>query len=248
MALASNPGIFWVNSRVATPNVLPYADYVKWYENVHTPDWINAKPGAIDAGFRYQAVDPTHPWPFLVVYRYNDIADFNDPVYMNVSISHPSLPEGGPITKFVEFQAVVGPTIDSWKSPTATEDRGPVLVSESITQDREISDEKFNKWYRTTYINDISVMKGWRRTSRFNNTMRAGGANAKAQPKWLALHEFDEGAFDGYTDVVTLLMASDGARSMSVGAEQLGVTLFRLARQYGNKTISWGNTENLVST
>jgi len=47
MALAlSGPGIFWVNSGPLNATAFPYADYVKWYEGVHIPDWMGAKKGA----------------------------------------------------------------------------------------------------------------------------------------------------------------------------------------------------------
>jgi len=120
MALSSNPGIFWANSRVTTPNLLSYHDYGTWYENVHIPDWMGAKSGAIPAAWRYQAEDTTRALPFLVVYRYNDVAYLNSPEFRTVPMTHPSLPGGGSITQFVEMQVMSGPNIDSWKSSTAT--------------------------------------------------------------------------------------------------------------------------------
>lgn len=119
MALSANPGIFWVNSGVTTPNLLSYPDYVTWYENVHTPDWMGAKPGAIPSAWRYQAVDTTRALPFLVVYRYNDITDFDAPEFRTVPLTHPSLPGGGSILQFVEMQAMLGPTVDAWKRSTS---------------------------------------------------------------------------------------------------------------------------------
>ncbi len=121
MALSlSSPGFFWANSGVTTPNLFPYNDFVRWYENVHILDWMGAKPCAISAAWRYQSLDSSREKPFLVVYMYPNVSDLNAPEFRNVPLTHPSLPGGGPITKFVEFQGIGGPYIGTWKSPNAT--------------------------------------------------------------------------------------------------------------------------------
>ncbi len=68
-------------------------------------------------------------------------------------------------------------------------------MSEAIDPAENITDEAFHTWYRQNYIKELSQRKGWRRTSRFDNTMGLGGRSQK--PRWLALHEFDEKSFDG---------------------------------------------------
>ncbi len=136
MALSlSGPGIFWVNSGVTTPDLLPYNDFVRWYENVHIPDWMGAKNGTISAAWRYQCLDTNRTTPFLVVYKYNDVADLNAPEFRNVPLTHPSLPGGGPITKFTEFRGMAGPYIETWKSSNATGGRfKDSSVADSVTR------------------------------------------------------------------------------------------------------------------
>ncbi len=128
MSLSSGPGIFWANSGLTVaPSVLSYPTYVKWYENVHIPDWTSAKPGLITAAWRYQRSDTDDydtggdrsEAPFLVVYRYTDVADFNASEFRSVPLTNPLLPDNQPVTKFVEFHAVLGPLIETWKSETA---------------------------------------------------------------------------------------------------------------------------------
>jgi hypothetical protein len=119
MALAaSGPGIFIANSGVlpAYKEVLPYPQYVKWYEEVHIPDWMGAKSGAITSAWRYQSLDPTNPLPFLAAYKYPDIAVQSAPEFLNVSLSHPSLPGGGSVLKFIEITASWGPHNETWRS------------------------------------------------------------------------------------------------------------------------------------
>ena len=119
----------------------------------------------------------------------------------------------------------------------AIAERGPLLVSEGINPARNISDQVFNNWYRQTYIKEISQVKGWRRTSRFDNAMRGN------LPRWLALHEFDQGAFEGVTKIPALLGTCQETKDIERGATKIDIALFRLAREYGNNTISWGNND-----
>ncbi|KAK3356603.1 hypothetical protein B0T25DRAFT_516211 [Lasiosphaeria hispida] len=119
------PGIFWANSGV-TPtfkDVLPYGTYVQWYENVHIPDWMGAKPGAITAAWRYQCLDSSRAMPFLVAYKYPDISATSAPEFKGVTLSDPLLPEGGPVTRFIQIVVMSGPHIETWRSGSTGDDR-----------------------------------------------------------------------------------------------------------------------------
>ena len=118
MDLAAIPGIFVANSGVlpAYQSVLPYDSFVKWYETVHIPDWMDAKEGAITSAWRYQSLDPDRELPFLVTYKYPDVAAQSAPEFMRVTLKHPSLPEGGPINKFTKFDVLAGSHVETWRS------------------------------------------------------------------------------------------------------------------------------------
>jgi len=120
MALVpTTPGIFLANSGVLpayASSVLPYPAFVKWYEEIHIPDWMGAKPGAITAAWRYESADPTRATPFLAAYKYPDVSAQSAPEFAAVSLSHPSLPEGGPISKFITISIQAGGHIETWRS------------------------------------------------------------------------------------------------------------------------------------
>ena len=118
MDLTAIPGIFVANSGVlpAYQSVLPYDSFVKWYETVHIPDWMDAKEGAITSAWRYQSLDPDRELPFLVTYKYPDVAAQSAPEFMRVTLKHPSLPEGGPINKFTKFDVLAGSHVETWRS------------------------------------------------------------------------------------------------------------------------------------
>lgn len=254
MALAvATPGIFWANSGVLASQkaALPYDKYVKWYEEVHILDWMGAKKGAITAAWRYQSLDAERTLPFLVTYKYPDISELSAPEFGQVSLSHPSLPEGGPITKFARFEVLSGSHVETWRGVSTGDgmrsfqsgylsngqitdiyriDRGPLLVTETIDSGN-IPAERVDKWYRETYINDLSGIKGWRRTSRFVGSQ---------QPKWFALHEFEDGSFGANIKLPGLLGNSSGTKEIANSVKKADLALWRLVREYGNATTAWG--------
>ncbi|KAK4222762.1 hypothetical protein QBC38DRAFT_503724 [Podospora fimiseda] len=236
------PGIFWANSGVLPSQkpILPYETYVKWYEEVHIPDWMAAKPGAITAAWRYQSLDPDRTLPFLVTYKYPDFTDLNAPEFSRVSLSHPLLPEGKPVNQLAQFEVLSGSHLETWRAVTTGDERGPLLVTETIDPGT-ISTAQINTWYQETYINEIVKIEGWRRTSRFD-----GGSTR--QPKWFALHEFEDGGFFGNnsTKISGLLGGSVGPKDGERLIKKADLALWKLVRVYGNSSDGWGNGEDEI--
>ena len=110
------------------------------------------------------------------------------------------------------------------------------MLSEVIDPAAAMTDAQFHEWYRNVYITEISMLEGWRRTSRFQNKM--GGAS-----RWFAIHEFEEYAF-GDTNksapVTSLLGASDKTKEVQKSAKKLDLAFWNLTRVYGDGTVSWG--------
>ena len=255
MALAvSNPGIFWVNSGVITPDVLSYSDFVRWYENIHIPDWMGAKKGAITTAWRYECLDVGRALPFLVTYKYPEISANNAPEFRNVTLNSPLLPEGGPVNKFAQFSVMSGPHIETWRAGSAGDgtasssrlllataetdldtDRGPLMLSEAIDPPAGMTDAAFHEWYRETHINEVSQLEGWRRTSRFENKM--------GSPRWFAIHEYEEYGFydtNKSAPVTALLGSSDKTKEIQKSARKLDMAFWNLTRAYGEETVPWG--------
>lgn len=204
---------------------------MKWYEEVHIPDWMGAKPGAITSAWRYQSLDPTRATPFLVGYKYPDVSAQNAPEFRRVTLNHPSLPEGGPASKFITITISAGPHVQTWRSGSTGDTRGPLLVTETIDLGPNLTVEKFHEWYRENYIYELSKLEGWRRTSRFDIS---GG-------RWLTLHEFEESAFPPNTTAVTSLFGDpEKYQDLVKAARKIDLGLWRLVRVFGDGTAGWG--------
>jgi hypothetical protein len=203
----SGPGILWINSRITDPAMTPEA-FTRWYEQIHIPDIIAAKPGGVVASWRYQALNPRSA-PYLAVYKVPDMGFLQSAEFKAIPMVHPSLPGGGPIHRFAEFDARFLRLVESWSDGSTTgacsncsvhastdanpPARSPVLVSEAI---EPANDAEFHEWYRG-HVTTVSRLPGWRRTSRFELVFKKENKDdpnrGKAMtPRWLALHEFDD--------------------------------------------------------
>ena len=106
------------------------------------------------------------------------------------------------------------------------------MVSEAIDPANMTTDQ-FNEWYRTTYITELSKIWGWRRTSRFQAGVPPGGPEGPkpATPSWLAIHEFEDFAFEpNVTKVTALLGDSAETKAISKSAKRLDMAIWNLTR------------------
>ena len=117
----SGPGILWINSKVTDPDSLSVDSFEKWYEEIHIPDIIAAKPGGVVSSWRYLCVDPDRPAPFLAVYKVPDMRFLQSTEFKNIPMVHPTLPGNGPIHRFAAFDARFLAHVETWKSAKASQ-------------------------------------------------------------------------------------------------------------------------------
>jgi hypothetical protein len=111
----SGPGVLWINSRITDTASLSVDAFATWYENIHIPDIIAAKPGGILASWRYQCTDKDRPAPFLAVYKVPDLAFLQSPEFKAIPMTHPTLHENGPIHRFAQFDSRFMGHVETWK-------------------------------------------------------------------------------------------------------------------------------------
>lgn len=191
----TGPGILWINSKVTDPDTLPVDKFTRWYEDVHIPDIIAARPGGIISSWRYQCADAGRAAPFLAVYKCPNMGFIQSTEFKSIPMTHPTLPDNGPIHRYADFDARFLKHVETWSSPDATDGRTATLVSEAIEPASDIGADAFNEWFRTEHIKEVSALPGWRRTSRFELVFKKENKDdpnsaAKITRNYLALHEF----------------------------------------------------------
>ncbi len=131
-------------------------------------------------------------------------------------------------------------------------ERAPLLVSDAIDPAANVTDAQFNEWYHQVYIKEVSQSKGWRRTSRFDANLNRGGPAGNSSgappprpqmPRWLSLHEFEDGAFNVSAKITSLLGQSKETKQMEKTATKIDISLFKFVRSYGNATAPWGDLQ-----
>jgi hypothetical protein len=96
-------GIIWVQSLIKDKEKLSAESFNRWYEDIHIPDILAAGNGGVVSAWRYKAVDPSRPRPWMGVYKVPDVAFLGSNQFKSIPMSHPMLPGPGPIHQWADF-------------------------------------------------------------------------------------------------------------------------------------------------
>ncbi|KAF2662553.1 hypothetical protein K491DRAFT_686435 [Lophiostoma macrostomum CBS 122681] len=196
----TGPGIMWVNS-VPKPQ-LEEKVFNQWYQEVHIPDIVNAKPGdGCVAAWRFKSQNPTRPRPYLALYAVPDMSFIQSPEFGEVSQYHEMLPEGGPSQKFVDFDTRFYRRTQTYEKEEE-DNTGFVpqgigrVVKSTAMQPAPGMSEELDRWYREEHLGQVAAMPGWRRSTRYELIFKVQSKDDPSHeeaPRYLAIHEFDEG-------------------------------------------------------
>lgn len=95
MAAIKGPGILYVNSKIARPDILDDETYMKWYSDDHIAEIMETS--AIHSALRFKDSDPVASKPYLVMYPMEDIAFTQGEEFKNIKVHSDMLPGGGPV-------------------------------------------------------------------------------------------------------------------------------------------------------
>lgn len=252
----TGPGVFWISSNTSDEAVFPYADFVRWYEDVHILDVVHADPvQPLPVARRYQAAAADADKPFLVVYKLPTLTFVTSDAFRRIPLHHETLPEGGPIARFASFRGRFARHAETWVG-RGDGAPGTLLLSEVL----ELGDGTSQDWYRDEYMPEVAALPGWQRSTRFEVVMEneiggdkvppPGGPAPPAPPtsttakppRWLTLHEFDATKTEADLDAdrvtsratTSLLGTAQGTQRVETEARFVEVVPFHLVRIYGD--------------
>ncbi|KFA70662.1 Atr1 [Stachybotrys chartarum IBT 40288] len=197
--MASIPGLLFSLTKPMDPNI-PEAQFNDWYTNKHLVDTVNF--GLASLAVRFKNVNPSHQWPYLALYRLQDLAKLYDMEFMS------SLPTDSP----------AGWGVPNSKADIRIEPRGYQLLT---TMEREnantgvpkfvltvefrestMNAEAFVASCQSLQFDDVGKQRGYRRSMLYQAGRSLVPQEGKAgtefrsaeqqQPAYLVVHEFDQ--------------------------------------------------------
>jgi hypothetical protein len=97
----SGPGAIVSASRIIKPSELSEAAFNKWYNEVHIRDVLAT--GGVTKAVRFREANPKATAPYLAIYTIPDLSIIESDEFKKVPMTHESLPGGGNIHNFVNF-------------------------------------------------------------------------------------------------------------------------------------------------
>jgi len=233
----TGPGILWINSKIIAPDKLSPELFKTWYEEVHIPDIIAAKPGGVLAAWRYKCANPERPAPYLALYSIPDLAFLQTDEFRAVPMVHEMLPEGGPIHKFASFDARYYKKTQVYEKEGKTRPGRGININSAAIQPAEGMEEEFDMWYREEHLEQVSNEPGWIRSTRFELVFKVGDEGKEdtdVTPKFLAIHEFEADGLPGDRPQA-LHPISDLTKKIVGNAIKVDAAKFTLIRGIGDE-------------
>jgi hypothetical protein len=97
----SGPGVIISASRITKPNELSDVVFNKWYNEVHIQDVLAT--GGVTRAARFREANPKATAPYLAIYTIPDLSIIESEEFKKVPMTHESLPGGGNVHSFVNF-------------------------------------------------------------------------------------------------------------------------------------------------
>lgn len=122
MTAIKGPGILYVNSKIARPDILNEETYIKWYSDDHIAEIMQTS--AIHSALRFKDVDPAATKPYLVMYPMQDIAFTQGEEFKKIKVHSDLLPGGGPIYDLADIYVRYYGLIQKYEPNWPTEEGG----------------------------------------------------------------------------------------------------------------------------
>lgn len=123
-------------------------------------------------------------------------------------------------------------TISRFGFELTVEGRGAVVIVASM-QPAEGGEEDLDQWYKQEHMKQVSDQPGWVRSSRYELVAQNPD---KGAPKFLALHEFEEGTLPGGTQVVAFEPVSDWTKKCMGSAKEIDAGKYKLIGSFGDQS------------
>ncbi|KAJ9660888.1 hypothetical protein H2201_006780 [Coniosporium apollinis] len=184
-------GLLYIASRIKHPDP-PEDTYNHWYNTKLIPSMLaaakNSGGPALVLRYKNNDVSPDK-FPDLALLPLDDLAALDSDAWTSLRLR--------PADESVECDVRQYELMQRFEGQAAKPGRGTCIVAAANTPG--VSDAEFDEWYRKQHLDMLSMVRGYRRSTRYklvptaNERITPGGEDI---PRYLALHEFDNADFD----------------------------------------------------
>ncbi|KAH8893088.1 hypothetical protein GQ53DRAFT_805884 [Thozetella sp. PMI_491] len=238
---AAVPGLMMVTAKISNPVLTP-AVFNNWYSNIHVRDMVNNKFASLALRYTNYSIGQTVPIEstislashYLALYNVPDIHFLQVPGAMDhLPLAHESLPDKTrPVTTWSDWVFTYWLPLQTFEGTSNATAQPTYILVEKI-EPAQGKDDDLDKWYRTEYLDKLSKLPGYRRTTRWKSS-------DGSKPRFLALHETDSVNTDSFAS--SALMSSDWAKQVISGAKVYDHDSYGLIFEKGNLQEKIGKT------
>lgn len=150
------------------------------YQTNHMPRALTIP--SMTTGLRYKNMNRDAAFTNLALYKATDISQSGHPTGAALSKEHADVGVSSDVVIYEELQRFEGQV-------PKTGNQGKILISVKMTP-AEGADAEFDEWYRKQHLDMLSMVSGYRRTTRWKLRPKQPGKKDDT-PTYLALHEYD---------------------------------------------------------
>ncbi|KAL6415690.1 putative alpha/beta hydrolase [Ilyonectria robusta] len=237
-------GIFFVNSKIARPDILDVPTFLKWYDDDHIPEIIETS--GIRSARRFVDIDPEVGMPYLAMYPMEDIGFTQSQEFRNIHVTSDILPGDNSIYDLADINARCDNLICVYDKAMAGKGAMKSLVVIACEIKGSASPEEVEQWFREKHCASMAESVGYLRTMGFKLASASSNAQLRVlkgldqptkepapQPAtWLSLHEFscDASQLDG-AELGMLATRPWGKDAFGT----YDVHIYKLAKEVGEK-------------
>jgi len=233
IASAQGPARAGLLTVMSSPNHPELTDKVfnDWYSNEHIQDMV--KSTVTDLVVRYKNVNSSAQWPYLAIYRIPDVSKLSDQKIMgSVPATSKLLPgkekgsKGGAWKEIMKMETSAYLRTQTFEGQTPKTGRGKGLIT-SYMEPANGTDVEFDQWYRHQHLDMLSMLKGYRRSTRFQKLDRSS-------PRFLAIHEMDTTTV---SPEIRIVMGTEWAKKVVGTAKFAGRDSWELISEFGKGSV-----------
>ncbi|KAF4991534.1 hypothetical protein FDECE_14008 [Fusarium decemcellulare] len=211
------PGIIYVGSHITDPAISQ--DLLnRWYYETHFPE-IFAIPNGPRAGFRLRNDNESAAFHNLTLVPLPDVALVDSPEFKNAKYTHDLLPKSH--LELAEFDIRFYEKIQTFEGQIPKDGRiGKCVIAVAMDPaEGDEAEKDFDAWYRLQHLDMLSMVSGYRRTTRYKlkEVPSYSAAKPGSVPKYLALHEYD--SVDVPVEQIKLCIGTEWSKKVIGGSK-----------------------------